>query len=355
MKAIPLTLKAFLLVVLTFALAIPPGSLTALAQQEGPKKPPEQQDQKKPEYSISVESSLVNVDVVVTNQDGDILGGLKKQNFRLLEDNAPQTITNFAPTDAPITIVLLMEFSQLGYGFFAYTAKYWTYDFLSHLNKDDWVALVTFDLKPRIEVDFTRNKGEVQQAIASLFYPGFNEANLFDALLDTVDRLQDVKGKKAILIMGSGLDTFSKHTLDQTLKRLKQTDVTIFAVGVTQQLVDYLDARGGMGPVGRMDFLQANNQLSSFAKMTGGYAWFPRFDGEIPGIFNSVAGFLRNQYSLGYTSTNTAHDGKFRKVKVEVVDDAGQPLVYTDKKGHKKKILVYAKEGYTALKATVGD
>ncbi len=130
--------------------------------------------------------------------------------------------------------------------------------------------------------------------------------------------------------------------------------MTIFAVGVSQQLFDYLEPRG-LGPVGRMDFYQANNQLQSFARMTGGYAWIPRFDGEIPGIFNSVAAFLRNQYSLGYTPTNANHDGKFRKIKVEVVDDAGQPLVFTDKKGHKKKIVVYAREGYTAPKGTVGD
>jgi VWFA-related protein len=355
MKAIPWPVKAGLLVLLTVLMAVPPGSLTALAKQEGPQKAPEQKDQKKPEYSISVESSLVNVDVVVTDQDGNILSGLTKQNFRILEDGAPQQITNFAPTDAPITMVVLMEFSRIGYGYFALTAKYWSYDLLNHLKKDDWLALVTFDLRTHIEVDFTQDKYEVQQAISSLFFPGFSEANLFDALFEMLDRLQDVKGKKSILILGTGLDTFSKHTLDQTLKRLKQTDVTIFGIGVTEELVNYLDATGQLGTTGRMDFLQANNQLSSFARMTGGYAWFPRFDGEIPGIFNSVAGFLRNQYTIGYVPTNANHDGKFRKIKVEVVDQNGEPLKYADKKGHKKKIVVYAREGYLAPKGPIGD
>lgn len=354
MRAIRIVWRALLLIILAFALAVPPASLTALAsQQEGQQKPTA--EQKKPEYSISVEAPLVNVDAVVTDQDGDILTGLKKQNFRVLDDGVPQTITNFAPTDAPITIVMLVEFSRIGYGFFAYTGKYWSYDFLNHLNKDDWVALVTFDLKSRIEVDFTQNKMEVQDAIAHLYFPGFSEANLFDALLDTLDRLKDVKGKKAILIVGTGLDTFSKHTYDQALKQLKQSDTTIFCVGVTQQLVEYLDARNALGASARMDFLQANNQLSSIARMTGGYAWFPRFDGEIPGIFNSVAGFLRNQYTLGYSPTNGLNDGKFHKIKVEVVDDDGQPLVFTNKKGKKKKIIVYAREGYQAPKGPVGD
>jgi VWFA-related protein len=355
MQAKPNLWRALLLIVLLFALAVPPASLTALAsQQEGQQKPPEDQ-QKKPEYSISVEAPLVNVDVVVTDQDGDILTGLKKPNFRVLDDGAPQTITNFAPTEAPLTIVMLVEFSRIGYGFFAYTAKYWSYDFLHHLNNEDWVALVTFDLKSRVDVDFTQNKMEVQDAIAHLYFPSFTEANLWDALLDTLDRLKGIKGKKSILVVGTGLDTFSKHTYDQALKEIKQTDVTIFCVGVTQQIVEYLDARNALGSSARMDFLQANNQLSSIARMTGGYAWFPRFDGEISGIFNQVAAFLRNQYTLGYSPSHGLNDGKFHKIKVEVVDDNGQPLVFTNKKGKKKKIIVYAREGYLAPKGPVGD
>jgi len=353
MRATPNVRRALLFIALTFALAVPPGGLMALAgQQEGQQKPPEE---KKPEYSISVEAPLVNVDAVVADQDGDIFSGLKKQNFRVFDNGVQQTITNFSPTDAPITIVMLVEFSRLGYGYFAYTAKYWSYDFLNHLKKDDWVALETFDIKPRIEVDFTQNKMEVQDAIRQLYFPGFSEANLFDALLDTLDRLKDVKGKKSILILATGLDTFSKHTYDQTLKQLKQTETTIFCVGVTEQLVQYLDTSGALGPIARMDYLQANNQLTSISRMTGGYAWFPRFDGEIPSIFNSVAGFLRNQYTLGYSPTTGLNDGKFHKIKVEIVDDNGQPFTYTDKKGKKKKIIVYAREGYQAAKGPVGD
>lgn len=345
-------LRAILLALIVAALATPPGSLPALAQQqEGQQKPAPAppQEQKQPQYSISVEAPLVNVDAVVTDQDGNILNGLKKENFRITEDGVPQTVTNFAPTDAPITIVILMEFSRLAYGFFAYNAKYWSYDFLNHLGPKDWVALVTFDLKPTIRVDFTQNKMEVQDGIVHLYFPDFSEATLFDSLLDTLDRLQDVKGKKAVLLLATGFDTFSKRTLDQTYKRLKQTDVTVFCVGTAEETLVRFNADTGVG------YLQAKNELSTFARQTGGYAWFPRFDGELPSIFQSVTAFLRNQYTVGYTPTNPAHDGKYRKIKVEVVDDNGQPLFVTDKKGKKKKIVVYAREGYLAPKGAVGD
>ncbi len=89
---------------------------------------------------------------------------------------------------------------------------------LNALTQKDWVALKTFSMRTHVEVDFTQNKNEVGQAIASLFFPDFSEANLFDAILETLDQLRDVKGKKSILVLATGFDTFSKHNLDQTLK-----------------------------------------------------------------------------------------------------------------------------------------
>ena len=346
--------RALILGVLIATLILPVSELRALAQAP-PQPQQKDQQQKPPEYSISVEVPLVTVDVVATTNSGGFITGLKKENFRVLEDGVPQTITNFAPTEAPITMVILMEFSKLGFQVFAYNATNWAYDFLSQLQRDDWVALVTFDLRTHIDVDFTRDKQEVRQAVVHLMFPGFSEANLFDAVNDTVDRLQDVKGKKSILILASGFDTFSKHTLDQTLKRLRQTDVTIFSVGVGRDLIERMDALGYLSGSQRVGYYQAENQLRTFAQMTGGRAWFPRFDGELPSIFREVAASLRNQYSLSYTPANRTRDGKYRKIKVELVNADGSPLVVVDQKGKKQKYVVYAREGYIAPKGNVAD
>ncbi len=348
-------IRGLILALLVFTLVFPLSAVTALANPQAPAGQQQQEPQKPPEVAISVEVPIVTVDVIAATQHGDIITGLKKENFRILEDGVPQTITNFAPSDAPITIVILMEFSRIAYGIFGYTARNWAYPFMNQLQQKDWVALVTFDLKSRIEVDFTQNKEEVKSAIAHLYFPGFSESNVFDSLLDTVERLKDVKGKKAVLLLATGRDTFSKHTLDQTMKQLKQTDVTIFCVGVGRQLIDYLDARGLIGGPTRLEYYQGENQLRTFAQMSGGYSWFPQFDGEIPGIFQQVAGFLRNQYSLAYTPANPVRDGKFHKIKIELVQPDGSPLVVQDQKGKKLKYVVYAREGYTAPKGAIGD
>ncbi len=195
-------------------------------------KAPANQAPPPPQVAISVQSNIVDVDAVVTDHDGNIVTGLKKENFRILDEGQRQQIANFAPTDAPITIVMLMEFSARYGGYFGYKAKYWSQSFLTQLKPQDWVALKTFDLKTTLVEDFTQDKRQVEQDIESLFFPSFSEANLFDAVLETMGQLRDVKGKKAILVLATGFDTFSKHNLDETLRRVKETDVTIFCVGV---------------------------------------------------------------------------------------------------------------------------
>jgi len=319
-----------------------------------PKPAPAQQKPEDAGASISVEVPVVTLDVIAATNHGDLLTGLKKENFRITDDGTAQTISNFGSSEAPITIVMLMEFSSRGYyDWFAYQAKYWADAFFPQLKKNDWVALVTFDMRSRVEVDFTQNKDEVRNALYHLYFPGFSESNVFDAILDTTDRLKDVKGKKAILVLATGVDTFSKHTLDQTMKLLRQTDTTIFCVGLDKPYINFLESHGSLGS--HMNYLQGENQLKTFAQMTGGFSWFPQFDGEIPSIFQTITAFLRNQYSLSYTPTTGANDGKFHKVKVELVKPDGSPLEVTDQKGKKQKVVVYAREGYTAVKGGVGD
>jgi VWFA-related protein len=369
MKAI---LSVILLAVLATALVLPLTDQPVYAQAptgpQGGAPPPSQQQQnpappqtptaaqQPPQagVTIAVDVPIVTLEVVATTQHGDILTGLKKENFRVTDDGVPQTVTNFGAVDAPITIVMLMEFSSRGiYDWFAYQARYWAPAFLQNLQQRDWVALETFDMNTRLEVDFTQNKEEVLNAIYHLYFPGFSESNVFDAILETTNRLKDVKGKKSILVLATGVDTFSKHTLDQTMKALRQSDVSIFAVGLDRPYINFLESHGSMGS--HLNYLQAENQLRTFSQETGGFAWFPQFDGEIPGIFRDVAAFLRHQYSLSYSPTNGAKDGKFHKVKIELIAPDGGPLTVLDQKGKKQKFQVYAREGYQAPKGGVGD
>ncbi len=340
-------LRRLVLSALLFTLLVPPGELSAWAQDKDKQAPPAQTA---PGFSISVTVPVVSVDVVVTDNNGNYLKDLKKENFRISEDGTVQTITNFAPSEAPITIVMLLEFSKLGYQFFTMNARSWSVAFLNNLKPDDWVALESFNMRPNVEVDFTHNRDEIMQGLYSMVFPPFSESNLFDGLSDVLDRMKDVKGKKAVLVLASGIDTFSRLTLDQTLKRIRETDATIFTVGVAETFF-LTQAPGAFGQ--QLTYIQAQNQLKTFAAMTGGRSWLPRFDGEIPGIMQEVATSLRNQYSMAYSPTNETLDGKYRKIKVELVAPDGGPLTVLNQKGKKVKFEVYARQGYTAPKSNV--
>jgi VWFA-related protein len=344
--------------VVAASLALPPRALAQLpTQQQGPIKPPQPtpqtppppaQQKQQPQYSITVQSQLVQVNTVVTDQDGNIIKGLKQQNFRIFDDNEAEPVTNFQPNTAPITVVILMEFSNVMGPYYAQIEPYLTYGFADHLGKDDWAALVTYDLKSHIVVDFTHDMNQVKYAISTLFIPGFSEANEFDALIETLDRLKDVQGKKAILLVSTGKDTFSRHTLDQTYNALKQTNVTVFCVGAAEMI----EVTRANQPI---SYLQSKNEMDYFGKLTGGMAWFPRFTGEMPDIFTDLVEFLRNQYSLGYVPPEAARDGKYHKIRVDIVDDKGEPMMIPNKKGKMKKVVVYARAGYQAANAGAGD
>src|ERR1051326_6590122 len=307
-----------------------------------------------PDYSLKVNVPLVNVDVLVTTKDGQFIPGLKKDNFRITEDGVPQSVSKFSVSEAPVTAVLLIEFASTNY-WFVHDALEASYSFANTLRKDDWVAVTYYDMQPHILVDFTQDKKAVFGALNQMRIPGFIETNIFDSLYDTLDRLERVEGKKYVILITTGVDTFSKITYDKMLKKIKDTkDVTIFPVSVGFIVREYCEVhscRGahGMGiPVGQMDYLQGDNEMRTFAAMTGGRAYFPRFEGELPELFGEISNDIRNQYTLSYTPSNTKLDGTYRKLKVEVVGPDGGHLKVTDQKGKAVKIDVYAREGYTA-------
>lgn len=301
------------------------------------------------DFSLRVNVPLVTVDATVLTKDGQFIPGLKKENFRILEDGVAQPIANFNQTEAPITAVLLVEFAANNSNFI-YDMLNAAYTFTGSLKKEDYVAVISYDMKPQILVDFTQDKRAIQNALNTMRIPGFRETNMFDALYDTLDRIEGLEGRKYVVLVSTGRDTFSKLTYDKILAKVKSTEnITIYAVGTGQALRLRVDDR--MAAETRLDFLQADNQMSTFARMTGGKSYFPRFEGELNEIFADIAQTIRNQYSISFRPTNSKQDGTYRKIKVELVDDKGQPLRVQNQKGKAVKYQVIARDGYRAKQA----
>lgn len=338
----------------------PEGELGPYSVPKKPAQPPPPPEKPKTvknpaelgEVTITRNVPLVNVDVMVTTQNGQFVPGLRKENFRVLEDGTPQQVSNFGVSQAPITAVMLVEFANTNYAFMMDALRA-SYTFAGTLKPDDWIAVISYDMRQYILTDFTQDKRDVMAALNQLRIPGFSETNLFDALYDTMDRLDGLQGRKYVVLISSGRDTFSKINYNRILQKLKAShDTTIFAISTGRAFRERMEAAYGGNvefSMQNMDYLQADNEMNTFAKYTGGRAYFPRFQAELPEIFRDIGASIRNQYSLSYHPTNTKQDATYRKLKVELVDpQTGKPWKVLDQKGKEVKYNVISREGYTA-------
>ena len=320
---------------------------------EEPPPPPRPKPADNPEFSLHVDVPVVTVDAHLLSKDGRPLAlplDVAEKDFKVFEDGVPQKIISVTKSKAPITAVLLVEFAATNYNFM-YDALTSSYVFASTLQPQDWVAVVEFDMKTHVLVDFTQDKQAIFGALNTLRIPGFAETNIFDALYDTLDRLDRVPGRKELVVVASGRDTFSKLTLDQTLKKVKNTpNVTIYTICTGEAFLERVQA---MGPAPQsngamMDYLQAKNQMGAFARITGGRSYSPRLMGELPDIFREVAQAIRDQYTITYKPTNVKQDGSYRKLKVELLGPDDRPLLIKDEKNKEIKYTIVARDGYTA-------
>ena len=320
-----------------FTLLITVNSLQAQRRDRQPIEEEEERPQGRASLSVLVDQIQVNV--AVMNRKGNLIQGLDKRHFKLYEDKVEQEITHFGAVEAPLTAVMITEFSEAIPYEWVYESLMASYTFVQQMRQDDWLAVVGYDMRPEILVDFTQNKAEVYSSLQRMRRPVGRYSNLYDAVVDVIERVEEVEGKVALVLISSGLDTFSKINRDEAYKKIKSSNVVIYSVSIGGNYRNRYDAY--IDGFSRLDYLQADSTLRAFAKYTGGHAYFPRFQAEYQNAFSTISAMLRNQYSLGYVSTNTNQDGKYRKIKVEVQADI-------DGDGKTDKLKTQHREGYQA-------
>jgi Ca-activated chloride channel family protein len=320
---------------------------------------------------LKIETDIVNVDAVVFNKKtGQIIGGLKKENFAIFENGIKQNISSFMTPESPITVTLVLEYSKWtetfgragGGGYFepgVYETVRPVAYFLSKFIKppDDYASVIAFDLRPTPITDFTNDPTRIRQTIELLLKnsPAFSENNLYDSLKfalvggkgDSVvlenskartaeySGMVAVKSKRrAIILVASGLNTFSKINYGEVRKIIQEAGVPIYIISTANLFCklycDRLDPMRVMpGMPDRMSFLMATQQMNTFAKESGGAHFEMTFQSEIPAYLNSINALLRSQYSLAYDLDQPHEPGK--KYKLEVKVDVDGDGTYDDK------------------------
>ncbi len=316
---------------------------------------------------VEIETNVVTVDAVVINKKtGQIISGLKRENFSIFEDGVKKDISSFTTPESPITVTLVLEYSKWTEvfgnargGYFepgVYEAVRPVAEFLTRFIKppDDYASVIAFDMRPTPITDFTNDPARIRNTITLLLrnQPAFRENNLYDALKfsliggrgDSVvlenseAREADYQGmvavkskRRAIILVASGIDTFSKINFDEARKIVQEAGIPIYIISTgnlfCKKYCDsvYMDPSRVMpGMPDRMSFLQAKNQLNTFARESGGAHFEMTFESEIPSYLQSINGLLRNQYNLAYELEQKHEPGRRYKLQVKVdVDGDG--------------------------------
>jgi Ca-activated chloride channel homolog len=287
--------------------------ITSSLTQEAPPAPAEQ-NPKTGNSSIKIDVDLVLVNATVTDPSNRFVTGLEKENFKVFEDKIEQSISHFSNEDVPTSIGLLFDVSS-SMGDKISRSKDAAVAFLKTSNPDDEFFLMTFADRPKIEEEFTSDVSEIQNKLVYKSAKGCT--TLYDGVYLALQKMKRANNpKKALLVITDGEDTCSRYSLINVRNSVKESDVQIYAIGIVNSYYSELS----QGRTGRA-------VLEEMTEITGGKAYFPSSVYELEDICTKIAVELKNQYILGYSSSNSLRDGRWRKIKVRLNAPKGLPAL----------------------------
>jgi Ca-activated chloride channel homolog len=300
--------------------------------------------QNPPSSSAPLQSKvqLVNLEISVTDKQGQFVAGLMPDDFRVLDNGVPQRLLIFIPEERPADILVLIETSPAVY-LIENEHLAAAYALLDGLAPDDQVALATYDQAPRAMLALTADKGALLTALNQVQYSiGMAELNLYDSLSTTLDWLEPATDKKALVVLTTGIDTSSPARWDALVKKARERDVVIFPMALGGSLRASPSKKVKKPTAPSSVFAKGDAALNSLAAITGGRAYFPQSPKEFAAIYTQIASMLRHQYVLGISPTD---DGQFHSLSVEVLRGG----VSSSGRGVKEgEFHVFARQGYQA-------
>jgi Ca-activated chloride channel homolog len=265
-------------------------------------------------FKIGVEVNMVTVPVTVRRPEGSFLKNLPKTAFHVYEDGEPQEMVFFAQEGLPARIAIVLDISgsvRTEWG----TIKFATKKFVENLKSDDEFSLVTFNTEIRLKMDWGRKADRVDSVLSSIYCK--DNTKLWDAIyVVSNDVFKDIKEKKAMIIMSDGLDNESAVSYKEALQAAVRSEAALYVVSKTEAVKTMMQTAYQSVP--QQEFANADLALRQLAYETGGRVLYPNSFGQLDNIYAQVDEELRNQYTVGYISTNTMKDGSYRRIEVRV-------------------------------------
>jgi Ca-activated chloride channel family protein len=304
-----------------------PAISSAQIPSEPPPPPPVEPLKQQPGASIKVDVNLVVLHTTVLDDRGKFVEGLTADNFRVYEDKTEQKLSVFKREDIPVSMGLVIDNSgsmrdkRPRVNEAALTL-------VQSSNPQDEAFVVNFndDFYLDLDKDFSNSIPELKEALERIDARG--STALYDAIIGSLDHLKKAaKEKKVLLIVTDGEDNTSRNSLEKTVREIQRTDTVIYTIGL-------------LGQENKKSAKNAKKALTAIADASGGLAFFPENVEDVHAICEQVAHDIRHQYTLAYYPSNTAKDGTFRAVHVEVIPPRGHG-----------KLVARTRNGYYAPQA----
>ncbi len=310
-----------------------------------------QQGEQNSEIEFAPSSRTVTLKLRVEDPNGYFLPNIRRENFAVYENGVRQNNVNVEVEHAPVTAALLLElggrYHELNKAL-AMNVSQTGREALDVIDREDKVAIFKYDANLTPLADFNESHDRLGRIFDDLSLPATSEANLYDALLETLNRMHGVNGRKAIVLISTGVDTFSKASYEEVLRAVRESAIPIYAISLGQFIQLEANLYGPAAPFAHIDWNGAENRLEMLAQSSGGRAYQPQTDVEVPAIYDDIMENLRVRYVVTYVSSNPAASGPPRKIRVELIDPkTGQPLKFRDSDGRPITARVYVQESYS--------
>jgi len=310
------------------------------------------------EIEFTPSSRTVTIKLHVEDPSGYFLPNIRRENFAVYEDGVRQKNVDVEVEHSPVSVALLMEFGGRYHelnqvlGLEVARIGHWLLDVA---DRDDKIAVLKYDAKLDTVVDFNQGRQDVENVFEQLSTPVVSESNFYDALLETFHRMQNVRGRKAIIVISTGIDTFSKADYQQVLQAAQDSATPVYTIGLARLMQRESEVYGPTAPISRIDWNGAEAHLEMLARASGGRAYVLDSDTEIPAIYDDIMENLRLRYVVTYVSSNTATSGPPRKIRVELIDPrTGEALKIRDSNGKLVGAKVFVQESYSPMGAPGG-
>lgn len=320
-----MTRRNWTLVAAFLLLTLPAMILARAGRGQDPQAPPpSDKADKQPASTLKIDVELVLVNATVTDSLNRYVSGLEAQHFQIWEDQIEQKIEYFNAEDVPISIGIIFDVSGSMKDKIN-TARVAATTFLKSGNPEDEYFIVSFANRPEMMADFTTDITKLQSKL--ILTPAKGMTAMYDSVYVGLEKLKEgTNPKKALLLITDGEDNRSRYTFQNVKEFVKEQDVQIYGIGI----VDDWNSQLSAGKTGRA-------MIEELAEITGGGAYFPDSVYELEDICTKIAVELKNQYVIGYHSTNETKNGKWRKLRMKVNPPKGI-----------QRLSVRAKQGYYA-------